>query len=139
MPGRPVATLYGGRFSLLWKLEGSPYRGKHAPKKFHYHFCVVFSQQLHALHCTNTAFPHSTCTALRFHLIPARTWSYLPSIYSSYVSLSKVTGTRVYLEITVTRFMQPMPIPTPPSTKSFLGSNPSDPPTFCNTNFLQRR
>ena len=36
----------------------------------------------------------------------------------------KVMGIRVYLEITVTRFMQPMSILTPPSTKSVLGSNP---------------
>ena len=39
----------------------------------------------------------------------------------------KVMCTRVYLERTVTRFMQPMPILTPPSTKSFLGSNPFRP------------
>ena len=39
----------------------------------------------------------------------------------------KVTGTCVYLEITVTRFMQPMPILTLPSTKSVLGSNPFRP------------
>ena len=45
---------------------------------------------------------------------------------SSYRNL-KVTGTRVYLEITVTRFMQPMPILTPPSPKSVLGSNPFRP------------
>ena len=43
------------------------------------------------------------------------------------VLLLKVTGTRVYLEITVTRFMQPMPILTPPSTKLVLGSNPFRP------------
>ena len=42
------------------------------------------------------------------------------------VQLIKVMGTRVYLkiEITVTTFMQPMPILTLPSTKSFLRSNP---------------
>ena len=39
----------------------------------------------------------------------------------------KVMGTLVYLEIAVTRFMQPMPILTPPNTKSFLGSNPFRP------------
>jgi len=39
----------------------------------------------------------------------------------------KVTGTRIDLEMVVTRFMQPMPILTPPSTKSFLGSNPFRP------------
>jgi len=39
----------------------------------------------------------------------------------------KVTGTCIYLEITVTRFMQPMPILTPTSTKLFLGSNPFRP------------
>ena len=36
----------------------------------------------------------------------------------------KVMGTRVYLEITeLTRFTQPLPILTSPSTKYFLGSN----------------
>jgi len=35
----------------------------------------------------------------------------------------KVTGTHIYLEITVTRFMQPMLILTLPSTKLFLGLN----------------
>ena len=39
----------------------------------------------------------------------------------------KVTGTHVYLEITITRFMQPMPIHTPLSTKLLLGSNPFRP------------
>ena len=39
-------------------------------------------------------------------------------------SYLKVMGTWVYLQITVTRFMQLMPILIPPSTKSFLGSNP---------------
>jgi len=34
-----------------------------------------------------------------------------------------VTGTCVYLETIVTRFMQPMPILALPSTKSFLGLN----------------
>ena len=38
----------------------------------------------------------------------------------------KVTGTCVYLKMTVTRFMQPMPILTP-STKSVRGSNPFRP------------
>ena len=37
-------------------------------------------------------------------------------------TIGKVMGTRIYLEITVTRFMQPMPILTPPSTMSVLGS-----------------
>ena len=40
------------------------------------------------------------------------------------VRLLKVTGTR---EITVTRFMQHMPILTPPSANLFLGSNPFRP------------
>jgi len=55
-------------------------------------------------------------------------------VYISYSALYprqqpwfKVTGTCVYLEIAVTRFMQPMPILTPPSTKSFLGLNPFRP------------
>ena len=39
----------------------------------------------------------------------------------------KVMGTHVYLEIAVTRLMQPMPIFTPPSTNLFLGSNPFRP------------
>ena len=39
----------------------------------------------------------------------------------------KVTGTHVYTEIAVTRFMQSMPILTPQSTKSLLGSNPFRP------------
>jgi len=36
----------------------------------------------------------------------------------------KATGTCIYLEITVTRFIQSMPILTPPSSKLVLGSNP---------------
>jgi len=35
-------------------------------------------------------------------------------------NLRLATVIRVYLEIAVTRFMQPMPILTPASTKSFL-------------------
>ena len=45
----------------------------------------------------------------------------------SYMYDIKITGTRIDLEIAVTRFIQPMPILTPPSTKSFLGSNPFRP------------
>ena len=45
----------------------------------------------------------------------------------------KVTGTLVYLEITATRFMQPTPILTPPSTKVVLGPN-----TFRPAHILQR-
>jgi len=51
----------------------------------------------------------------------------------------KVTGTHVHLEITVTRFMQPMPILTPPTLSRFWDRTHSDLPTFCNTIFLQRR
>ena len=51
----------------------------------------------------------------------------IPAIgMARYLSL-KVTATRVDLEIAVTRFMQPMPILTPLSNKSFLGSNPFGP------------
>ena len=59
-------------------------------------------------------------------------------VRSQWVKLIKVTGTRVYLEIAVTRFMQPMPILTPPSLSCFWDGTHSDQPTFCNTNFLQR-
>jgi len=51
--------------------------------------------------------------------------------------LIKVTGTRVYLEMTVTRFLQPMSILTPPSTKVGSGIEPIQTrlyfvtPTFC--------
>ena len=50
----------------------------------------------------------------------------------------KVMGTRVYLEIAVTKFMQPMPILMPPTISRFWDGTQSNPPTFCNTNFLQR-
>ena len=52
----------------------------------------------------------------------------------------KVVGTRVCHAITVTRFMQPMPILTLSRLKSMLGKNLFRPThMYINTNFLQRR
>jgi len=56
-----------------------------------------------------------------------RACSSIHVLYGNFYVDVKVTGTCVYLEITVTRFMQPMPILTPPSTKLFLWSNPFRP------------
>ena len=63
------------------------------------------------------------------------------SIGDTYVTILvfRVTGTHICHVITVTRFMQPMPVLTLSSSKSMLGSNLFRPGhIYMNTNFLQR-